>query len=200
MRWRRATRKAGNCQVEGAPKQVYGTALTNESPAEGLEYAGDLDHGPPEVGHRIRIVAAVVYIFVEGRIVGQLVGTRMDIDMQSHIIQSLHEFPVEISHGAGFEVQVTLFLKSRPDIEFVLDKIEFDLKQATVVRDTARSKTSRRHVERYVPGMVDPGHRPHADLADNLQPLVEGIEGITPGGVIEFGPGRLHGCSFKYVD
>ena len=46
----------------------------------------------------------------------------------------------------------------------------------------------RRDIERYVPGMVDPGCEQQADLADDLRPQMKTCNRIRPLSEIEFGP------------
>src|SRR5690606_30911071 len=78
-------------------------------------------------------------------------------------------------------------------VEHPFEKIELDAELACGRGKAARQGTARRHPQRDVPAVVDPGVEPQGQLADELQQQVEALDRRPVGVIIEVRP-AAHGA------
>ena len=64
----------------------------------------------------------------------------------------------------------------------MIDEVEFDLEISRTVRDRRGRQPARAHIDRHMPGMIEPGCAGEPDLADDLGPEVQRRTGVTPNG------------------
>ena len=185
-------------QVERAPEDVYRAGLADEPAAERLEHAVHLDERPPEPAHGVAVIAGVDVVLAERDGVRDLDRHRPDGRGDVERVEHAHDRVVELSDGAGFEVERSNGTGDGGDVESVVDEVEVDLKRRTGgVRHQRRRQSAGRHVERDVPPVVGGRFVGETHLADDLGVELQGVAGVLPIGDRDRRPalGICHGDS-----
>ena len=159
-----------------------GAALADETGTERLQHAVRLDEHAPEALGVLRVIGRMRAVLGErdGRI--DLVGSRVDVDLQVELPEGLHHGVVERGDRACLEPDRATGALARLDEELVRDEVEVDLEGPCPVRDRRRGEPARRHVEGDVPRVIDPRGLGEAELAHDLRPHVERRIGLLPVG------------------
>src|ERR1043165_8161545 len=79
-----------------------------------------------------------------------------------------------------------------PNPQHMIEEIEFDLEVAFGGGDERRSQPARGHVQRHMPGMVEPRRERKPRLAHHLRPQLQGGAGVLPRRIGQLGPEFRH--------
>src|SRR5262249_9461137 len=123
----RATREARHGEVEAAPEEVDGAALADEAGAERLHDPVGLDEHAPEALGVFGVVGRVSSVLRERDGGVDLVGARVDVDLEVELPKGLHHGIVEGGDRARLESDRAARALARLDEELVRDEVEVDL-------------------------------------------------------------------------
>jgi hypothetical protein len=198
MRGSRAAGEPGDREVGGAPEQMHRAALTDEAGAELLEHPVGLDEDLPEPVGVLAVVGPVRFVLLEGDGILDLVGLRVDLDRQAERRELRHQPAVERRHRLRLERERRGAAAARLHHQAVVDEVEIDLKALGAVRDRRGGQPAGGDVVRGMPGVVDPGAPGQPDLAGDLQPQMQGREGLTPGFQGQARPAVVRACRVRW--
>src|SRR6185437_8588032 len=189
MRRRRPAGEARHRKIETPPEEVHRARLAEEAAAEELEDAICLNEHAPERVCRARVIGGVDVIAREWNCVRDLVRRLDDAHVDAHAAQELEDPPVKVTDRLRLERQGPFGARARAGDEPVRDEVELDLEDLAPEWDRRGAESARRHVERHLPTVVEPGSEREPHLADDLRPQLQGRGGIAPGGVGKRRPG-----------
>jgi hypothetical protein len=132
---------------------------------------------------------------VEGDVVLHLHRVRRDPYVDPQVVQRRHERVVEVGDGTGQERNRPGAAVAEPDVEAVVDEIEVDLENSAAERDRRGREPARGDGEADLPPVVQEGDELELDLAHDLGPHVQGVEGVLPLVIRQEWPDRLRRLS-----
>ena len=185
--------EAGDRQIETAPKKMHGACLADESRAEFLEHAICLQEGAPESMRRVSIVGRMFAVGAEWHRAGNFTRQLGYPHLDAEIAERLHDGRMEIADRLRHQPQAPALSAARLNIEHMVDEVEPDLEVLTLVRDHGGRQAARGHVERHMPAVVEPGGQLKPNLADDLDPKVQGLARRLPGRIGKRGPDCILG-------
>lgn len=198
MRRGGASGEPGAREVHRAPEEVHRTDLAEEIRPEHLQDTLGLHELPPEEVGGLGVVTVVLTVLSERDRRIHLVGCAVDASRDTQLVQRSEGAGVELGYGLCDERHRTTATVARADVQPVLEEVEFDVEDGVPVRDRRGAQPSRRDVQRRLPPVVDHRRVSHPDLADDLQPHVEGVAGRGPFRRAQPRP-RITGDRFRFV-
>ncbi len=112
--------------------------------------------------------------------VGDLAGHGGDGRLNAEGGQRAHRGGVELRHRHRLQRDVARGAVAHIQPQHVIDEVEIDLELASAGRHRSGGQPARGHIERDVPGMVQPWRQREADLADHLGPQMQRRAGVAP--------------------
>ena len=180
--------KARHRQVEAAPEEVNGADFAEEARPESRKHAMRGKQDAPEAIGEIAIVGGVEAVPAEGDAAGDLAGQRVDRRVEPEFGERRHHLTVELGHRFRREHDLAGMVVARLHPKEVIDEIEIDLEGAVAGGHRRGRQAASGHVERHVPGVVEPGLARQADLADDLGPQMQRLVGRLPRRIRQVGP------------
>src|SRR3989442_4531354 len=178
--WCTPSRKKGECQVEAAPEEVDGTALSEKRRAVALHDGVGLHQDAPEALGVDGVVGGVDLIDITANGVAHFAGQGVDGDLDAQGVQAGHEFPVKRGDGARDQRQRFGGSLAGANGEIVLDEVKCDFKGAPVIGNGRGGQPSRGDREGDMPPVVEKGTQFHSDFAHDLCPQMQGLAGVPP--------------------
>ena len=188
MQRRRAPREPRHRQIKGAPEQVDRAALAQKPGAETVQHPIALHQGAPVVASDIGVIRTMPSILRKGRRVGHLVRRLIDAAGHAQPCQRARDLGIEVRHGPRFERDPALAPVTDPDDQFAGDEVELHLETDIAMRNEARRQPPRRHPQRHMPAVVQPGRLRQPHLADDLSPQLQRLHRRPQRRGRQFGP------------
>ena len=188
MARRRSAREARRRQIETAPEEVDRAGLADEAGLEALQHAVGLAHRPPQQLRVARVVRAMPLVLVERNGVSDLDRMGRDGDVDAAASKPRHELAIEPRDGTRLEDHREGAGVAVGDVQTVLDEVEIHLERSVPVRDRRGRQAAGGHVQRHVPPVVERRRQSEPDLADDLDPPVQGRDGRLPVPPGQLGP------------
>src|SRR4029450_13973546 len=123
MRRRRPSGKARDRQIEAAPEKMHRTAFATKPRSELLEHAIALHQHAPEYIGVFPIVSAVLFIFIKGDRVYDLVREFVYGYRQMQLIETLHHAAVKIGNRTRFQFNRPPLAIARLNAQLVIGEI-----------------------------------------------------------------------------
>ena len=115
------------------------------------------------------VVRAVFHIFGKGSFARRFVRNGPNFYLDAERAQVFKNLAVKLRHRQPVaQLKLAAVTRITPDFQFVLAKIEFDLRIAAAERDRARRDPARRNIKRHMPPVINARKKFQADLADDL--------------------------------
>src|ERR1700723_1518085 len=195
MARRTPARKAGHGEIEAAPEEMHRARFAEESGAELLEHAVDVDQDLQEAPHRVRVVGGVLAVQRKPDRLRQFTWHLIDDDINVEFCERSHHRRIEARDRLSGQRKAPPAAAAGRNPQIVIDEVEVDLERAHAVRDRRGRKPARGDVKGNVPGVVEPGGPREADLADDLGPQMQRRVGFTPLGDGQFRPRHMRGAA-----
>ena len=179
--FRRATAgKARHRQIETAPEEMHGAAFADEPCAEKLQDAIRLEEHLPKTVRELTIIGAMNRIAAEGDCIRDLGGKLIDLDLDASPSELRHHDFEEAGHRPRFQGQMALPPLAGHNFQHVPIEVKHDLERPILVIDGRGRETARAHIERNMPGMVEPWRESQSHLAHDLRIEMKGFAGFSP--------------------
>ena len=124
----------------------------------------------------------------EGARIRQLTGKRTDRHRHIELLQKLQDGGIEIRHRHGLQIERGGHTATAASDQLVLKKVEFQIDGFAAARDQRCAEAPRRHIERHLPTVIEPGRETEPDFAHHLHPELKGQRGVAPFGKDKPGP------------
>src|SRR6476660_2279890 len=95
-------------------------------------------------------------------------------------VECRERLAVKLGDRFGHQRDSLMTAVTVPDCEPMPDEVELHVEQRIPIWNGAGSQSAWADIERHLPPMVQQRHVNHADLADNLDPHVQGVTGGRP--------------------
>src|SRR5271166_6252833 len=148
----------------------------------------NLNQGAPEAIRIGWVVGAMSVVLAEGNSARYLRRQLGDFDRDLQVVQVPHDELVELGNAARLKRDASLAPVAGHDPEEMRVEIEFDFEGAFSVRYGRRVQSACRHIQRHMPGMIEPWRQGEPYLADDLRPEMKRLSGIFPGFVRQLRP------------
>src|SRR5665213_275944 len=159
---------------------MHRARFAEEAGAELLEYAIGVDEDLKKTPHCAGIVGRVPIILREPDRVRQFVWYLVDDDLDSDVGEIGHHGRVEARDRLPGQSKLAREAVAGRDPQRMVDEVEVDLEVARAVRDRRGRQSSRGDIERYMPGVIEPGRAHESNLAGDLAPQVQRLIGFPP--------------------
>ena len=134
------------------------------------------------------IVGFVLPVVAKGDRFRHLAGKRIDGRRHSEILKQPVRALVEIRNRHWLKHQLRDRAATVSANQPVQDEIEFDIDRFAPIRNERCAEAARGDIERHLPAVIEPGREGKTDLADDLQPKLQGQRGVPPFAEWEAGP------------
>ena len=111
---------------------------------------------------------------------GSSLGRVSMVTGASGVREQRHRLPVEIGDAHAGQCEAAVGPVRATHNQAVSDEIEIELERARVVVDQPGAEPARRHVQCYVPAVIEPRGLAEPDLADDLRPQLYRTHGVRP--------------------
>src|SRR6266446_3514804 len=177
---RQTSRKTGDREIKTAPEKMDRAALAAEMRTEFFEYAIALrQHAPKTVGV-FRIIRSMLLVLFERNRGLNFVRRRVDRSVDLELAQRVHHFAIKCRNRFWTQFDNLRSSVGFQDAQFVIDEIETNLKNSSVMRDWGSRQAPRRQIQRDVPGMIGPRCEREPNFPDDLRPHVKRRAGVFP--------------------
>src|SRR5438876_11851731 len=134
----------------------------------------------PEAVCILRVIRCIFVILLEGNWSLNLNRHGPDLHPYSQFVEGAHDLSIEFSHRPRNEGNSSGSAVPEFNNQLMIDEIKIDLERSIIVRHWRGSQSSRRHVQRYIPPMIDEWRLRQPNLAHNLCPHMEGRVSVLP--------------------
>src|SRR4029077_12225246 len=190
--------KTADREVEASPEEMHRARLAEKAAAEQLEDTVDLNKRAPKAMGRRGVISGVGVIFREADRVRDLVWHFIDGDRDTDAGEELGHASIEFGNCLRLERQRLGLAQARACNEAMADEIEFELEVLALIRDRRGAEPARRHIERGMPAMVEPGRESTADIADDLRTTLQSGRGVAPIRIGQTRPKTRHGFGTRH--
>src|SRR5271165_976622 len=159
---------------------MHRAALADEAGSKLLEDLVRTRQYPPEAVGVFRVVGSVFCIPLEGDGVGNFARHRPDLHLDPERCQTFHELPVKIGDRSRCQRHYSFPALAGLNKQLVMDEIEFNLEDLTVVWNGRSCESEGRNVEGHFPPMIEPCTGRPAVFSRELGPPQEGCLWVIP--------------------
>src|SRR6478735_11310553 len=168
MTRRAASRETCHRKIETAPKEMHRARLAEKAGAELLEEAIAVHEDLQETSYSVRVVGRMRGVQRKPDRVRQFVRHLVDSSGNAEFGERRHRSGVEAGDGVPGKRKLPLCTIAGRDAQDVIDKIEVDLERSRTLRHRRRRQSAGGDVERYMPGMIEPGRLRQPDFSGDL--------------------------------
>src|SRR5688572_29215959 len=120
-------------------------------------------------------------VFAERDVAEAVIRHRPDRRIDAHIAQPLKKLCMEIADRQPIlEREPAAPPIAATKLEPVRDEVEFDLEATGAPRNRVRSQSVRRHIQRYMPPVIDGRAKREADFPNDLEIEVQRVACLPP--------------------
>ncbi len=189
--------ETGDCQVERSPEQMHGRSLAEKARAEMSEHARHARQRPVEALDRVPVIRTPGRVVRERDRILDFVGPSVERRRPAHFRNRTPGAGVELGDAHRFQGKARSCATVGIGDERVIAEVEAERNQPGAVRNRSGRQSARCHVERRVPGVIDPRHMRQTVFPGDLAPHVQCGAGLLPFRIRDGGPAFVHPAALR---
>src|ERR1700749_5240660 len=154
---RTASGKSRYREVEAAPEEVHRACLAEKAGAELLEYRIGVDQNMEKALHRVRIVGGVSVVLRKADRLRYFVRHPVDLDPDTEFGERGERRGEKTRDRFSGQSKLALRAVTVGNAQDMIKEVEVELERPAAVGDRRGRQAARRHVERDMPRMIQPG-------------------------------------------